>query len=268
MERFTRLFPRRRPIIGVIHLPPLPGYAESPGLDAVIEKALRDQDALEAGGADGVLVENEQDRPHRVEARPETIAAMTRVTRELVRSARKAPVGVEILLNDPWASLAVAAASGGGFVRTDYFVDRMERPEHGGEMRIDPVGLLAYRDRALRAPELLVLADIQVKYARLLEERTLAESARLAAAHRADAIVVTGRTTGEPPAASDLEAARAGAAGCPVLIGSGLDARNAPRLLALADGAIVGTSLKAGDAVDRAKVEALAAAARALDASA
>jgi predicted TIM-barrel enzyme len=78
---------------------------------------------------------------------------------------------------------------------------------------------------------------------------------------------MTGRVTGEPPQAADLEAARAGAAGCPLLIGSGLDAQNAPRLLALADGAIVGTSLKTGDAVDRAKVEALVAAARALDSS-
>lgn len=265
LRRFTRLFPRRKPIIGVIQLPPLPGYPESPGLDAVIEKALEDQRVLEAGEADGVLVENENDRPHRVEARPETIAAMTRITLELVRRARRAPVGVEILLNDPWASLAVAAACGGAFIRTDFFVDRMARPEHGGEMRIDPVGLLAYRDEALRAPGLLVLADVQVKYARMIEARPLAESARLAAEHRADAIVVTGRATGDPPSAADLAAARAGAGECPVLIGSGLDAGNAHRLLGLADGAIVGTSLMTGDAVDRTKLEALVAAARAAE---
>ena len=264
MERFRQLFPRRKPIIGVIHLPPLPGYPSSPGLDTVIEKALRDQYALELGGVDGVLVENEEDRPPRVEARPETIAAMTRVAHELVLAARQARVGVEILLNDPWASIAVAAMSGAAFVRTDYFVDPMARPEHGGLMKIDPPGLLAYREE-LRAESVLILADIQVKYARLIQERTLAESARLAAEQRADAIVVTGGVTGEPPKAARLRAARAGTTRCPLLIGSGLDAQNARRLLGLADGAIVGTSLKSGDCVDASKVERLVAEARAAE---
>src|SRR5688500_1310131 len=117
-------------IIGVIHLPALPGYPQSPGLDAVIEKALKDQRAFEDGGVHGILVENEEDLPHRVVSAPETTAVMTRVTRELVLHARSAEVGIEILLNDPWASLAVALASGAKFIRTDYFVDRMSRPEH------------------------------------------------------------------------------------------------------------------------------------------
>lgn len=264
LDSFRRLFPGPKPLIGVIHLPPLPGYPASPGLQAVIDKALFDLEALGTGGVDGVLVENEEDRPHRVEARPETVAAMTRVARELITAARRTLVGVEILLNDPWASLAVAVASGAAFIRTDYFVDRMERPEHGGEMKIDPVGLMAYR-QGLRAENVLVLADIQVKYARMLVERTLTDSALLAVRHGADAIVVTGTVTGEPPRAVDLVAAKAGASGCPVLVGSGLDAANARALLGVADGAIVGTSLKTGRHIDPAKVEQLVAEARALE---
>ena len=251
----------RQPIIGVIHLPPLPGYATSPGIAAVVAKALRDLEALEEGGASGVLVENEEDRPHRVEAAAETVAAMTRVTGELVRAARRARIGVEILLNDPCASISVAQMAGASFVRTDYFVDPMERPEHGGPMKIDPLGLLAHRHR-LGAEHVLILADIQVKYARLTVERSLAESARLAREHRADAIVVTGSVTGEPPRPEEVAQAKAGAGDCPVLIGSGTDAVNAGSLLSLADGAIVGTSLKAGEHVDAGKVAALVAAAR------
>ena len=251
----------KKPIIGVIHLPPLPGYATSPGIAAVVAKALRDLEALEQGGAQGVLVENEEDRPHRVEAAAETVAAMTRVTSELVRAAHRAKIGVEILLNDPCASVAVAQMAGATFVRTDYFVDPMERPEHGGPMKIDPVGLLAHRER-LGAQHVLILADIQVKYARLTVERSLAESARLAREHRADAIVVTGSVTGDPPRPEDVAQAKAGAGDCPVLIGSGTDAANAASLLSLADGAIVGTSLKTGEHVDAGKVAALVAAAR------
>jgi uncharacterized protein len=259
--RFQELFRAVKPIIGVIHLPPLPGYPTSPGLEAVIEKALGDLEALEAGGVDGVLVENEEDRPHRVEAEPETTAAMTRITHELVKAARRSTVGVEILLNDPWASLAVARMARASFVRTDYFVDPMERPEHGGAMRIDPVGLLAYRER-IGAEGVLILADVQVKYARMLEARPLRESARLAREHRADAIVVTGEVTADPPDAVSLREAKAGAGNCPVLIGSGLDSGNARSLMSLADGAIVGTSLKTGARVDPGKVRALVVAAR------
>src|SRR3990172_8818318 len=212
MARFERLFGSKKAIVGVIPLPPPPGYPTSPGIEKVVEKALGDLEALEAGPVDGVLVENESDRPHRVEAARETIAAMTRVTRELVLSALKAKIGVEILLNDPEASLAAAAMSGASFIRTDYFVDPMERPEHGGSMRIDPEGLLRYR-RSLGADAILILADVQVKYARMLVERSLAESARLAREAGADAVAVTGAKTGEPPSGAAVGGAGEGGGG-------------------------------------------------------
>jgi membrane complex biogenesis BtpA family protein len=256
MNRFEKLFGAKKVLIGVVHLPPLPGYPASPGIEKVIDKALRDLEALESGPVDGVLVENEEDLPHRVEAATETIAAMTRVARELVSAARKTRIGVEILLNAPEASIAAAAMAGASFIRTDYFVDPMERPEHGGAMRIDPEGLLRYR-RSLGADSILVLADVQVKYARMLVDRSLAESAGLAREAGADAVVVTGTRTGEPPSLAELEEARKGAGRIPVLIGSGLSSSNAAALLRAAEGAIVGTSLKRGDAIDAGKVKAL-----------
>lgn len=260
MPTFRDLFPAARAVIGVIHLPALPGYDASPGLDAAIAKALADLAALEAGGADGVLVENEDDRPRRLLSAAETTACMTRVTRELVLAARRCVVGVEILLNDPEASLAVALAAGARFIRTDYFVDPMERPEYGA-MRIDPVGLMAYR-RRIGAEDVLVLADIQVKYATMIVARTLAESARLAREHGADAAIVSGAVTGDPPAVADLRDAKRGAGAMPVLIGSGTDAVNAGTLLAACDGALVGTSLKVGPLIAEPRVRAVVAAAR------
>jgi membrane complex biogenesis BtpA family protein len=210
-------------------------------MQALIEHALADLEVFQRGGLAGVLVENEHDRPHRVEAGRETIASISVITHELVRAASSIAVGVEILLNDPEASLAAALAAGAAFIRTDYFSDRMSRPGYG-EMRIAPAELLAYRTR-LEASEILVLADVQVKYARMLEPCTLQESASRARAAGADGIVVSGMRTGEPPSLDELTDARAGADGIPVLVGSGLDRRNAAGLLAIADGAIVGTSL-------------------------
>ena len=240
MPGFRERFPAAKPLIGVIHLPPLPGYPASPGLAAVVAHALAELAVYRVAELDGVLVENELDQPHRVEAGRETIAVMTAVTRELVTAA-SVPVGIEILLNDPEASLAVALAAGADFIRTDYFADEMSRPEHGA-MRIAPEQVIAYRT-GIGADHVLILADIQVKYADMISPRTLAESARAAVEQRADAIVVTGTRTGHAPGADELLAARAGAGDCPVLIGSGLAPDNARALLEAADGAIVGTSL-------------------------
>ena len=156
MVSFRERFPAARPLIGVIHLPPLPGYEESPGLAAVVAHALAELATYRVGGLDGVLVENENDRPHRVEAGRETIAVMTAVTRALVAAANRLPIGIEILLNDPEASLAVAHASGADFIRSDYFADEMSRPVHGA-MRSAPEQVIAFRAR-IGAERVLVLA--------------------------------------------------------------------------------------------------------------
>lgn len=254
MSRFSELFPGCKPIIGMIHLPPLPDYVKSPGMDAIVESALGDLRVLEECHVDGVLIENEYDRPHRVLATPETVHAMTQVTEAVVAASHRIVVGCEILLNDPRASLDVARAAGASFIRTDYFVDRMSRPEYG-EFAIDPEGLLDYRV-SIDAADVLVLTDIQVKYATMLEDRTLAESAALATARQADAIVVSGSATGSAPVPDELIAAGRGA-GVPVIIGSGLDATNAVSLMPLCDGAIVGTALMRDRRVDSGRVTSL-----------
>jgi len=257
--RFREVFRRSKPLIAVCHLPPLPDYPGSPGIDAIRAHALADLAALEKAGFDGMLLENEHDQPHRVTAEPATVEAMHHVTAQAVMQAQDLVVGCEILLNDPHASLAVCHGAGGRFIRTDYFVDRMMRPEYG-EFDINPDALIAFR-REIKAPDVLILADIQVKYATMLEKRSLQESARLAALHDADAVVVTGRETGDAPSIGQLREARAGIAGSgrqvPVLIGSGLDADNAEDLLAECDGAIVGTALMTGGRMDSAKLARL-----------
>ncbi len=258
MAEFSDYFQNRKPIIGMIHLPPLPGYATSKGIDYAISHAVADLRVLEEGGVDGVLIENEYDRPHRIDAAPETIAAMTRITRAVVQESESIVVGCEILLNDPKASLAVAKASGAAFIRTDYFVDRMTRPEFG-EFHIDPDALIGYR-AAIGADDVLIFADIQVKYATMVEPRPMRESAMLARMKGADAVVVTGDESGHAPSAQHLREL----SGCdvPVLIGSGLEPRNAATLLAECDGAIVGTSIMREKSVSAEKLELLMAHAR------
>jgi membrane complex biogenesis BtpA family protein len=247
MKRFNAIFPPPKPIIGMISLPPLPGYPAFHTLDHLIEAALADLEALERGGANGVLIENDFDQPHTLVGGPAIIAAMTRVTRE-VTARSQIPVGVQVLLNDWRASLAIAAAANAQFVRLDFFVDRVQIK--AGVIEPEPEAIIAYRQN-IRAEHILLLTDIQVKYSTLIDgPKPLSHSAREAAAAGADALVVTGPATGIGPRPEDLRDARVGET--PILIGSGLTPDNAATLLPLANGAIVGTFVRSGpDSSDR-----------------
>jgi hypothetical protein len=70
--------------------------------------------------------------------------------------------------------------------------------------------------------------------------------------------VLSGARTGAPPSPDELREVRARLGRFPLLVGSGLDERNARELLALADGAIVGSALerggRAGEPVEEARV--------------
>jgi len=242
-------------IIGMIHLLPLPGYSKHPGMNIVIKQALEDLAMLESGGVSAVLVENENDHPHQVKASPEIIAAMTLVVNEIVKQA-KVSVGVEVLLNDPQASLAIAKITGAKFIRTDYFVDKMWRLNYG-KMEIDPKKLIAYKKK-IKAGSIKIFADVQVKYAKLLEKgKTISQSVKQAIKAGADAVIITGKISGQAPQLKDLKEAKQTAGKFPVYVGSGFSIDNAQKLLPFCDGAIVGTSLKTKGKLDINKVKKL-----------
>jgi len=238
-----KLFTQSRPIIAVIYLPPLPGYPNHPGLSTSLDLIYQQVSILEKHQVAGVLLENENDRPYRILATPEIIASMTYLTTKVVEKFSHIKVGVEYLLNDPQASLAIAHASGAQFIRTDYFVDRMSREEYGGEMYINPVELINYRNK-LSATNIRIFTDIQVKYAQMLEiNKSLSDSAKEAKSHQSSAVVVSGNITGIAPDISELKKLKENIGDFPILIGSGLNPSNAAKLFQYADGAIVGTSL-------------------------
>lgn len=249
---FPTIFPNTHPIIGMISLPPSPGYPAFAGIDAVIARALADLEALERGGAAGVLVENDFDQPHTLTVGPEVVAGMTRVVTEVVRRAT-VPVGVQVLLNDWRASLAIAGATGARFVRLDFFVDRVRIK--AGEIEPEPAAVLTYRQR-IGAQHVTLLTDIQVKYSTPLESgKSLATSAQEAVASGADAVIVTGAATGEMPLLDDLRAVREALGDFPLLVGSGTTTENVAALFRYADGAIVGTALRSGPSADDRVVE-------------
>lgn len=264
-----------RPLfVGMVHLPALPGAPGAAPARAGVRRgarpawvahALRDAETLVAAGFDAVLIENFGDVPFFKDDVPrETIAAMSRVV-STVREALPArvAVGVNVLRNDALAALAVAAAAGLDFIRVNVLSGAVATDQGVIEGRAAEL----LRLRARLAPDVRILADVRVKHARPLAARPLEQEVHdLVQRGGADAVIVSGEGTGLPIDPEELRRVRAAAGDAPVLIGSGAAAENIAQLLASADGAIVGTSLKRGRRtaapVDRRRAEAFLRAAR------
>lgn len=252
---------RRRPIlIGVVHLPATPGAPRFAGdADAPLRRAVSDARALIGGGCDALIVENFGDAPFWKEHVPaETIASLALALDRVRALAKAVPVGVNVLRNDARAALGLCAATGAAFARINVHVGAMLTDQGLIEGRAAET----LRERARLCPSVALLCDVHVKHAQPLAAQPIGEAARETRERGlADALIVSGTRTGDPPSAADLRAVREAASGSPLLVGSGLTVDNAAELLALADGAIVGTAFKHdGDVnapVDPARVRAL-----------
>src|ERR1700712_1479128 len=96
------IFGRRKVVIGVIHSLPLPGspaYDGQPVAD-IVPFAIAEAKRSQAGGVDGLIVENHGDIPFSKPEHlgPETAACMAVMT-AAVRQAVPLPVGINVLAN-------------------------------------------------------------------------------------------------------------------------------------------------------------------------
>ena len=256
------LFGREKVVIGTIHLHALPGapaYRGEP-LAAILEAALQDAASYVAGGADGFIVENSGDLPFAKpdDIGPETVSFLTRLTTEVVQAV-PVPVGVNCLANAVIPAIAVASAAGGQFVRSNQWVNAYV----ANEGFVEGAAAQALRFRArISAQAIRVLADVHVKHGShaIVADRPVPEQARDAEFFDADVLIATGARTGDATSPDEVQAVRAGSV-LPVIVGSGLSVENVDGLFDVADGAIVGSSLKHDGAwwnpVDPARVSAL-----------
>jgi len=233
------------PVIGMVHLPALPGAPDYGGDRAAIrERALSDARRLESGGVDAVLVENFGDAPfYPADVPDHVVAEITSVVYDVV-DAVSVPVGVNVLRNDGEAALSVAAAAGAAFVRVNVLAGAAATDQ--GVIEGAAHDLLRLRERI--DAQVAVCADVDVKHATPLDDRPIGDrAADLLARGGADAVIVSGAATGAETPAADLRDVREAVGDDPaVLVGSGATAETLPDLLDVADGAIVGTALKQG----------------------
>lgn len=231
-------------LIGMIHLPALPGSANaSQRVEDIGKRAVAEATLLARAGFDAVIVENFGDAPFAAtEAPKESLAAMSIVVRDVVAAVR-IPVGVNLLRNDAFGALAIAAAAGASFIRVNVLSGVYATDQ--GIITGDAAALLARR--GLVAPDVCIAADVHVKHAAPLSQPDIALAAEETAYRAgADALIVSGTGTGVPTDLSSAERVKRAVADRPLWIGSGATAETICDTLRIADGAIVGTALKRG----------------------
>lgn len=244
-DALTSLFGCAKALIGVVHLTPLPGAPryEDEGVDAVYARGLSDARAYIAGGCDGVIVENHGDvpfaKPHRIG--PEVAAHMA-VAADRIKQALGAPVGINVLANAPIPALAIASASGAGFIRVNQWANAYVANE--GLLDGEAAEAMRYR-AALRAKGIRIFADAHVKHGAhaITGDRPVEELVRDLVFFDVDAIIATGQRTGHTADIGYIRRIKE-ASHLPTLVGSGVTAENVAEILSVADGVIVASSLK------------------------
>lgn len=255
-EWMEQLFQHKQPIIAMAHIPALPGtprYNETLGIAHLVDAVQPDIEILLDGGVDGILFCNEDDRPYLLKAGIEQIAAMSHVVTRCAPAS--VPFGVDFMW-DADAAIAIAYATGASFTRgvlTGTYESDMGvwSPSAGESLR--------YK-RQIGAKDLRIFFNIVPEFGSALGTRTVAERAKSAVVSSlADVILISGPMAGAAPPIEIVEEIKAAIPDVPVFLNTGAREDNIEEYLQMADGVIVGSSLKENgytwNRVDRERVQ-------------
>jgi membrane complex biogenesis BtpA family protein len=234
--KFSQLF-RRKPLIGMIHMPPLPGAPNNTmSMRELTEFALSEAAKLEHAGLDACIVENVGDIPlFKENLPPFSVAAMAVVTKEVVKRTRM-KVGVNMLRNACEEALSVAHVAGAQFIRCNILIGAYATDQG----IIEGCAARVARLKKELGSEVLVFGDVHVKHAYPIFNVEIEYAAQdLAERGGADAVIVSGARSPVPPSIERVRKVK-GAIDKPVLIGSGISLSNVRRFYDLSDGLIIG----------------------------
>jgi membrane complex biogenesis BtpA family protein len=237
---FSDMFKTCKPIIAMVHIPALPGtprYDMEKGVNHLVDWVKKDVKHLVDGGVDAIMFCNEDDRPYVFDAGIEQIATMSRVVAEA--KPDRVQFGVDFLW-DPKAALSVALANGASFMRevlTGVYESDM------GLWSPDVGGFTRFKSN-IGAEDVRVFFNVVPEFASPLGSRSPVERAYSAVVSSlADVILVSGIMAGSEADLSVIEAIKENV-DVPVLVNTGVKLQNVEEYLSVADGAIVGSSLK------------------------
>lgn len=249
-EVLTSLFKNTKPIIGMVHLRPLPGAPLydpiTMDMKRILSIAKEEAQILQDAGVDGLQVENIWDYPYARTGRLShaSIASLAVAVNE-ISSIMSIPVGVNCHLNGGVEALSCAVAGQAKWIRVFEWCNAYI--SQAGF--VDAVGAEVARMRTdLKANDILCMCDVNVKHGShfIISDRTIEEQSRDIEQQGGDILIVTGFETGIAPTPEKVQLVRQ-AVSLPIFLGSGLSTQNARELLRVADGAIVGSWFKTGN---------------------
>jgi membrane complex biogenesis BtpA family protein len=240
--KLNNLFPNKKPIIGVVHLLPLPGSPNfNGGINLIIERALAEVKTLKQGGVDGLIIENFHDVPFlNTPITLEQYGLMASIL-TLARQEVNIPLGVNVHYNDWMSELTLAYVCKAQFIRVEVFINTVITSSG----IVEPCCAEVTRHRKMIGAEndIQIWADIHPKYSKNLVSYTLQESAKMAEEALADSLIVTGETTGRETPIEDVKEVKRSSQ-LQVFVGSGANPDNLKDTLSSADGIIVGSAFK------------------------
>ena len=247
-----------KPIIAMCHLQAMPGdpnYDAAGGMEKVVEEAKKDLLGLQEGGVDAVMFSNEFSLPYLTKVKPQTTAAMARIIGELMPSI-KVPFGVNVLW-DPFASIDLAAATGALFIRE--IMSGVYASDFG--LWNTCPGEVARHKNEVGRRDLKLLFNIVPEAARYLADRNIEDIAKTTVFNnQPDALCVSGLTAGAETDSQILMRVKKMVPDTVVFCNTGCRIDNIEKQLAIADGAVVGTTFKVdgkfANAVDKTRVKA------------
>ncbi len=238
-------------LIGVVHLPALPGapgaFQQHPAeaLQVAGLRAVREAQALAQAGYDGVILENFGDTPfYKTQVPPETIASMA-IIAAAVRESVDIQIGINVLRNDARSALAIAAVTGCDFIRVNV-LSGVAATDQGW---IEGDAAFLARERERLQASVGILADVHVKHAVTFSSMDLGIALEeVGSRSLADGVIITGRTTGRLVDQGALELASKAARHLkiPLYLGSGVTQEGLKALRPWVDGVIVGSDLRQG----------------------
>jgi membrane complex biogenesis BtpA family protein len=238
------IFGTKKPVIAMVHLLALPGdpkFDQSSGMEKIVAYARKDIEALQAGGVDALMFSNEASLPYLTEVKPVTTASMARVIGELLGEI-SVPFGVNVLW-DPTASLDLAVATGAKFVREIF--SGVYASDFG--LWNTNAGETIRHQHAIGAGDVKLLFNIVPEAAVYLGDRDIGEIARSTVFNcRPDGLCVSGLTAGTEVDSEVLRVVKNAVPETVVLANTGVKLGNVVDQLAIADGAVVGTTFKEG----------------------
>ena len=227
----------------MVHLLPLPGTPKHKhSVKTIVDKAVEEALVYESCGLNGLIIENMHDVPYVNGKAGHEISTLMGIVGYEIKRQTNLPCGIQILAAANKAAMATALSAGLDFIRAEGFVFGHVADE--GYIDANAADLLRYR-KMIGAEHIAIWTDIKKKHSAhsITSDVDIVETAKAAEFFLSDGLIVTGSSTGTKANIEEIKAVKEGS-NLPLMVGSGITAKNIKDYLPFCDGVIVGSYFK------------------------